>query len=246
MAKSTLSGLYLVTGASSGIGLECARSIIKSGASVIAVHRSESGLNKLKSSLNDSEKTRLIHEPKELLENVNTQKKWVLELSKKYGRLAGGVLSAGVMDDVPVSAGDFIIKTKQIFQINLFSTLALASGLCDRRVLDGDNKSIVAISSLAAYRSIIGTTAYTASKAALNAAFRVIAKEVARLNIRVNTISPGFIKSPNKAGEITASDVAKLSIFLLSKEAIHISGADFMLSSKGCLKAKQKHNKFII
>jgi len=54
---------------------------------------------------------------------------------------------------------------------------------------------IINISSVAAEYGVIGLSAYSASKGAINAYTNSIAKELAPFNIAVNTISPGFIES---------------------------------------------------
>lgn len=249
-----VSELYLVSGATSGIGFECARAIIKSGASVVALGRSEAGFAALRANLSKQENARLFCEQRDLSLRVDELKPWVLELAKKYAKFKGGVLAAGVVDNLPALDKNFIAKAKELFEVNFFSTLALASGLCDKRAHAKGDKSIVMISSLAASCGLESNAAYAASKGALNSARLVLAKEMARLGVRVNTISPGFVQTPmlastarligdealakniassTRLGLSTPSDVANLALFLLSPKASKISGADFVLNSVG-------------
>ena len=60
------------------------------------------------------------------------------------------------------------------------------------------NKSgnIIGITSVVAITGNSGQANYTASKSAIISMYKSIALEVAQRNIRVNTIAPGFIKTP--------------------------------------------------
>lgn len=97
---------------------------------------------------------------------------------------------------------------------------------------------IVNIVSLSGVKGTAGQTNYSAAKGAVVAATKALAQEVAKRNITVNAVAPGFIKTDmtqeldekelikmvplNRFGE--AEEVADLVSFLVSKKASYITG----------------------
>jgi len=97
---------------------------------------------------------------------------------------------------------------------------------------------IVNIVSLSGVKGTAGQTNYSAAKGAVVAATKALAQEVAKRNITVNAVAPGFIKTDmtsqldekelikmvpvNRFGE--AEEVADLVSFLVSKKAGYITG----------------------
>jgi NAD(P)-dependent dehydrogenase (short-subunit alcohol dehydrogenase family) len=120
-------------------------------------------------------------------------------------------------------------------RINCEAFLELCQALLRKSLLT-KGSSIVAVSSIMESQAVAGNAVYAASKAALSAAVRVLALELAREKIRVNTVSPGALDSgmTNQVaatltkgaadghsvdyplGTGTASDVANLIHFMLS------------------------------
>ncbi len=101
--------------------------------------------------------------------------------------------------------------------------------------------AIINITSVSGFTGIVGQTNYCASKAGIIGFTRALAKEVAKLQIPVNCIAPGFIESDMTAGlgekhidEIKAlvpmkrlgkaEEVAQLASFLLSGKTPYITG----------------------
>lgn len=97
---------------------------------------------------------------------------------------------------------------------------------------------IVNIVSLSGLKGTAGQTNYSAAKGALIGATKALAQEVAKRNITVNAVAPGFIKTNmtshldekelikmipvNRFGE--ADEVADLVSFLVSKKSSYITG----------------------
>jgi 3-oxoacyl-[acyl-carrier protein] reductase len=97
---------------------------------------------------------------------------------------------------------------------------------------------IVNIVSLSGVKGTAGQTNYSAAKGAVVAATKALAQEIAKRNITVNAVAPGFIKTDmtsqldekelikmvpvNRFGE--AEEVADLVSFLVSKKASYITG----------------------
>jgi NAD(P)-dependent dehydrogenase (short-subunit alcohol dehydrogenase family) len=238
--------IFLITGATSGIGKGVVLSLNSLGATVIAVGRSKEKLETLR---HDSENPDSIILEKIDLSNVNYSGKWMLEVSKKYGKIQGLVLSAGVQQIIPISSPLSIEKGKELFEINYFSAMQLAKEFCDRRVNIGNNSSIVFLSSIASKRGSAGIVNYAGSKGALNAAAKSLALEVSKFKIRVNLVLPGFVKTemidkwkdfysdeyienlnnhyPLGIGKV--NDVVNPILFLLSDKAQWITGAELVV-----------------
>jgi 3-oxoacyl-[acyl-carrier protein] reductase len=97
---------------------------------------------------------------------------------------------------------------------------------------------IVNIASVSGVKGTAGQTNYSAAKGAVVAATKALAQEVAKRNITVNAVAPGFIRTDmtsqlneaelikmvpiNRFGE--AEEVADLVSFLVSKKASYITG----------------------
>ena len=97
---------------------------------------------------------------------------------------------------------------------------------------------IVNIVSVSGVKGTAGQTNYSAAKGAIVAATKALAQEVAKRNITVNAVAPGFIRTDmtsqldekellklipvNRFGE--AEEVADLVSFLISKKASYITG----------------------
>lgn len=248
----TSQDIFLVTGATSGIGKGIVFSLLENNASVIAVGRNFEKLNLLKNETSDDKK--LILEEKDL-SSCDGLDKWILSISKKYGKLKGLVLSAGVQQITPISSVLSIEKSRELFEINYFSNIQLAKGFCDRRANIGKGSSIVFLSSIASIRGNGGIVGYAASKGAVNSAVKSLAIEVARLGIRVNAVLPGFVMTemieswqevytkeyienmnssyPLGIGQV--EDVVAPILFLLSDKAKWITGSELVVDGGGSL-----------
>ena len=109
--------------------------------------------------------------------------------------------------------------------------------------------SILFISSIYALVGMPGQIGYTASKGAVNSAVRTMAIELARRKIRVNTLSPGLVRTDmtNKAFELlteeqvkkleeafplgvgSPEEVARAAVFLLAPQNSWITGTDLVI-----------------
>ena len=252
MAKFERSDIFLVTGASSGIGRQTALRINELGGSVIATARRAQKLADLKEKATHPDS--LFIEEKDLSKDLDDLPKWVLSLSKKYGKLKGVVMAAGVCQIFSLKAIS-IQKTKELFDINFFSNLALAKGFCDKRVNIGSGSSMVFVSSVGSMVGEAGLSEYSASKGAINSAVRSLAMEHGKLGIRVNSVLPGIVRTEmiEMLGDIydqkyldemsakyplglgNPQDVADPICFLLADEARWITGQNIVIDGGGSL-----------
>lgn len=249
MTKYSENDIFIVTGATSGIGSAVARELNQLGAIVIAIGRNSKKLDFLKKECSNPENLKC--EKKDLLK-ITELDRWVLSLSKKYGKLRGAILCAGIQQIIPISALNSIEKSKELFEINYFSCIQFAKGFTDRRANIGVGSSLVFLSSIASIRGNPGIIGYSASKGAINSAVQSLALEVASRGIRVNSILPGFLitEMTNKLydqkfidninqlyplGIGSIKDVVGPILFLLSEDSRWITGSHLVVDGGGSL-----------
>lgn len=105
---------------------------------------------------------------------------------------------------------DSFTRTIEINLVGTFNVIRLAAqAMADNAVnADGERGVIVNTASIAAFEGQIGQAAYSASKAGIAGMTLPIARELARLGIRVMTVAPGVFETPMMAGmseEVRAS-----------------------------------------
>jgi NAD(P)-dependent dehydrogenase (short-subunit alcohol dehydrogenase family) len=135
---------------------------------------------------------------------------------KRFGTIHVAVNCAGVgraqrtvSKDGPHSL-DLFSKVVQINLIGTFNVIRLAANAMSTQApnASGERGVIINTSSVAAFEGQIGQAAYSASKAGVNGMTLPIAREFAKLGIRVMTIAPGIFDTPMLQGmsdEIRAS-----------------------------------------
>lgn len=94
-------------------------------------------------------------------------------------------------DRVPVVELDFDVF-KKVYDVNVNGTFLMSREAARLMLEQGNGGNIVNISSVASRTAIANLGAYASSKLAINGLGRVMAVELAKSNIRVNTICPGF------------------------------------------------------
>ena len=233
--------IYIVTGASSGIGQAIALKLNERGASVVAIARSLEKLNatKVLSKYPDN----FYIEQKDLVENIEDLPNYVCELKKKYGKFSGLACVAGIDIISPLQMLN-IEDIKKTFSLNYEVPLFLSKGFADRRNNIGEGSSVVFITSIAGINPDKGQCVYGGSKAALIAATKAISKELSPRKIRCNCISPAWVETPmyHKQKELIGVnendyalgigqpvDVANLSAYLLSDDARWITGQNYVI-----------------
>ena len=146
-----------------------------------------------------------------------------------------GVIFTALFHMTPVT------KMKEIFEINYFSQILLTQSIT-KIMARQKVGNIINISSSAAIEGNEGRTAYASSKAAIIASTKVMAKELAMYNIRVNAIAPGLTETdmmqgstPKEALEYTLQricmrrigkpeEIANVALFLSSELSTYMTG----------------------
>ena len=164
----------------------------------------------------------------------------------KYGAITALVNNAG--NDGGLSDCEEIStdKLESVFSLNVFGVFICVREAV-KRMKKNKKGSIVNISSEAAIFGGNKLTHYAAAKAAINAATKGFARELAPFNIRVNAVSPGVIDTDAHRGipssrlkKIRSSlpmgrmgdpkEVAQMIAWLLSDEASYVSGSIISVS----------------
>ena len=226
-----MSKLYLVTGASSGIGLAICQNLLSSGNRVVGLARTEkAGVQELTAKYPES----FSFISRDLSDSIDELSRLPSQLAKLYGKFSGLVHAAGILSVLPNRFNSHE-KMLETFNLNLFSGLALARGLSDKRAYCESGASIVFIASIAASVGATGTVNYGASKASLIGATKSLAKEFAKQNIRVNTVSPGLIRTDltrNHNDDAFFHRLEQLYPLGLGKSEYVADAVEFLLSSK--------------
>jgi len=146
-----------------------------------------------------------------------------------------GILREGMLQMISMA------EARRVFEVNFFSPFYIMQLMSRLMIRQPQGASIVNISSRAGFDGVEGETIYGASKAALAAMSKSLAKELGRFKIRVNCIAPGVTETPLISGmsdEVLeqdkastylrrlgkAEDVANAAAFLLSDAAEYITG----------------------
>lgn len=237
----------LITGAYGGMGRASARLFAKEGASVVLVGRNEDRGNALANEINDAGGKALF-----VKLDVTNQQQWedaVEQTTEKFGALHILVNIVG-SNELSMIPNVDLEKWNEIFEINV-NSVVIGVQACAQLIKESGGGSIVNIGSVAGITGNF-SSAYSASKWALEGLSRSIAYTLADWGIRCNVIQPGFIETDMTQGMLSnplvkkmtsrtfnntillrragkAEEIAYTVLFLASDESSYITGTDIVV-----------------
>ena len=178
----------ILTGSTGGIGGAILETLYNSNANIIATGTNQDKLNKIKEKF-----SKVITKKFDILEH-NSIEKFVDECSDIFqNKIDVLINNAGVTND------NLTIRMKlnewnRVINLNLTSTFLISKNVI-KKMLKNKNGKIINITSVVGHTGNIGQANYAASKAGLIGMSKSLALEYGKKNIKINCISPGFIKS---------------------------------------------------
>jgi NAD(P)-dependent dehydrogenase (short-subunit alcohol dehydrogenase family) len=234
----------VITGASSGIGRQCAITCSQMGANVIMIALEEDKLNETMALLQVGKNLSYVCDITKF-EDIDSV---ISDAVSKNGKISGYIHSAGIEMTLPLNVlkPDNYAKT---FAVNVISAFEISKRISHKKNCHEDGASFVFISSIMSDFGQAGKIAYCSSKGALVAGARAMALELTSKKIRVNCISPGMVRtemsqklldsiSEEAQNEIVKmhplgigqpSDVANGCVFLLSDASKWITGINLYI-----------------
>ena len=240
MGKRFEGKTVVITGGNSGIGLATAKLFKEEGANVAISGRDQKTLDEAARTIGKG--TLAV---KADVSNLADIERLYSEVAAKFGKIDALFANAGIAKFSPASDSSEKMFD-DIFDINvkgLYFTVQKAIPFLN------DNAGIVLNSSVVNSRGMVGTSVYSASKAAVRSLARTFAAELVDRGIRVNVVSPGPITTPilgrsglpqeaidefadNVGSRVpmkrfgTGEEVGHAALFLASNEASYITGVD--------------------
>ena len=233
----------LITGGTTGIGLETAKQFLLEGATVALTGRSPDTLAQAQQELGKE-----VIVIKSDASQVGEQKRLAEEVAKVFDKLDAVFLNAGIGIFQPLEAWDEASFDNQI-AVNLKGPYFLIQSLLP---ILANPASIILNTSINAHIGMPNSSVYGASKAAMISLSKTLSGELVRRGIRVNAISPGPISTPiygkmgvptenvqQMAEEITLQiplkrfgepiEIAKAAVFLASDESSFMLGSEMII-----------------
>ena len=214
----------LITGGSSGIGLEAAKRFVAEGAHVFIAARREDELEKARTVIGGN------------VTCVATDVTKMADLEKLFATIKA---EKGRLDVLFANAGrgEFVAlleiteeHANEMIDLNLKSAIFTVQKSLP---LLSDGASIILTSSIAAVKGFPGLTAYAAAKAGLRACARVWVNELKDRRIRINLLSPGPVNTPpvaSKPGDVIKNIVAMVPLGRIGEPKELANAALFLAS----------------
>ncbi|MBY5330512.1 SDR family oxidoreductase [Rhizobium leguminosarum] len=213
-----------VTGAASGIGLECAKTMLAAGARVVLVDRNEDALREICSKL-DANAIPLVID----LTDAKSVERMMPEILEKAGQLDIFHANAGSYIGGEVLGGDPDAWDRML-NLNVNAAFRSVHSVLPHMV-ERKTGDIILTSSVAGMIPVVWEPIYTASKHAVQAFVHTLRRQVAKHGLRVGAVAPGPVVTallsdwPQEkldealaaGGLMEANEVAEAVLFMLTR-----------------------------
>lgn len=180
----------IITGSSSGIGLEIAKSYVKNGANITICGTNEEKLNKAKETIIKECSNAKVLSIKADVSNTDDVIKLFNETKNAYGHIDILINNAGIAPSKSLEemTDEEFVKVLNINTVGTFKCTREAV-----KYMKENGGSIINTSSFVSLYGSPSQSAYSASKAAINGLTKSNAKELGKYKIRVNAVAPGVV-----------------------------------------------------
>ena len=193
----------IVTGGASGLGLATVEMVVAAGGSVVIVDVNEQAGSAAAARYGD----KVLFVSADVTSDASMQRA-VDKAVEKYRAVHGLVCAAGIAAAervLPKEGVQPLEHFARVINVNLIGTfnavrLAAAAMSANTPNDSGERGVIVTTASVAAFDGQIGQAAYAASKGGIVSLTLPLARELARIGVRVMTIAPGTFDTPLMAG----------------------------------------------
>ncbi|WP_134426244.1 glucose 1-dehydrogenase [Mycobacterium ulcerans] len=237
----------LISGGARGMGASHARLLVQEGAKVVIGDILDEEGKALAEEIGDA--ARYVHL------DVTQPDQWeaaVATAVDEFGKLDVLVNNAGIVALGQLKKFD-LGKWQKVIDVNLTGTFLGMRAAVEPMTAAGSG-SIINVSSIEGLRGAPAVHPYVASKWAVRGLTKSAALELAPLNIRVNSIHPGFIRTPMTANlpddmvtiplgrPAESREVSTFVVFLASDDASYATGSEFVMD--GGLVTDVPHKQF--
>jgi NAD(P)-dependent dehydrogenase (short-subunit alcohol dehydrogenase family) len=230
--------VVLVTGAGAGIGFGIARAFHEAGARVALGDLREVAVARAATKLGDAGR---VYARAVDVRDARATAEFFDGAERALGPVTVAVANAGIYPNIPVldmTTGEW----DRVMETNVRGVFLTCQAAARSMVARGTQGKIITLSSGAAFSGRQGAAHYCASKAGVVMFTKVLALELARHHINVNSIAPGLIEVEGEVSPLTREyvetltrsipwgrigspeDIAKAALFLASPLAEFITG----------------------
>ena len=224
----------IITGGAQGMGAADARMLVAEGAKVVIADILDEPGQALADELGDA--ARYVHL------DVSDEEQWQAAVDAAvtaFGKVNVLVNNAGIVQVAPLKSLD-VDKWNRVLAVNLTGAMLGIKAVLGPMTEAGGG-SIINVSSIEGMRGASWVHSYVASKWGLRGLTKSAALELAPDNIRVNSLHPGFIRTPmtkhfpddvvgtplGRPGK--PEEVATFVVFLASDESSFSTGSEFVV-----------------